>query len=186
MRNITKGIMALSLALALVAVGASAVSAETYEPVNSSDTPISETITVSNQTQEVRLVAENVSNGTLEVTVYSKNKSGLGALVQETTGTLSTDQANGTYKDTFTFDSSQFVSGTDTYKIQVNGSTSTTEADLLDVSKLQLVGAGGGSGSGSGVLSSVWSDMTRTEKLGSIGVVAAVVGVGAFTYVREM
>jgi len=147
MHDYTKSIMMLAAALALFGLAAGTVSAATVTDWNGSD-PVNDTFSVDNQTESVRVTAENITNDQATVTVYGVEN---GTETQVATSTISTDATNGTY--TTQYDYEVDPANYTTYKVSVSGDG----ADSLALAKVNVVtgAAGGGGLPGTGVISGV-------------------------------
>jgi len=147
MHDYTKSIMMLAAALALFGLAAGTVSAATVTDWNGSQ-PVNDTFSVDNQTESVRVTAENITNDQATVTVYGVEN---GTETQVASTTISTDATNGTY--TTQYDYEVDTANYTTYKVSVSGDG----ADSLSLAKVNVVtgAAGGGGLPGTGVLSSV-------------------------------
>ncbi|QSG05309.1 hypothetical protein [Halapricum desulfuricans] len=173
MRKQLLGTIAVVALLGLTLLGASGGAvAETYEPVNSTDMPINETVTPDSETESLQVIAENVTNGTADVTILEISN---GSETQVDTGTLDTS-ATDTTTDIYEFSQ---VNTSLEYRVLVEGDG----ADMIDVAKVQVVSAGGG-GSSDLVGDVSLGDLSETQ-LGIVAVVLALVGAGAVAYYRE-
>ena len=125
--------VAVVAAVLLAALAVSPAVGATTELTNTTVSPDADT-------ESIRVTAENITNDQATVTVYdlaTANNS------QVSTATLTTDEVNGTYVDTYDFST---LNQSRDYRVVVTGDS----ADLLDVAKVQVVAAGaGGSGDGS-------------------------------------
>jgi len=136
MHNITKGILALATALVLVSVGIGAASAVDVSSWNGTEN-VTDTFTVTNDTEELRVTAENVTNDSATVVVTGIADDG--TETQVTTGTVTTDAANGTYTDTYSYTNIAPSSYTE-YRVEVSGDG----ADSLSVVKIGVTSGGAG------------------------------------------
>lgn len=125
------------LGLSLAGVGA----AQTYENLSSSDMPVNETVTPDTDTETLRVIGENITNDNASVTVYEIDN---GTETQVATGSVNTDEANGTYMDSFDFDA---VNTSLEYRALVEGDG----ADMIAINKVNVVAAGAGGGGGGGL-----------------------------------
>jgi len=148
MHDYTKSIMMLAAALALLGLAAGTVSAATVTDWNGSDA-VNDTFDVSNDTESVRVTAENITNDQATVTVYGVEN---GTETQVATSTISTDATNGTYTTQYDYDVN--TANYTTYRVSVTGDG----ADSIALAKVNVVtGAAGGGGGlpGAGVLGGV-------------------------------
>lgn len=164
----TIAVVALLLTVGLVGIGA----AETYENLESADMPVNETVTPDEDTESLRVLAENVTNDTADVTVFEIDN---GTETEVDTGTLDT---SGTDTTTDTYEYSEINTSLE-YRVLVEGDG----ADMIDVAKVQVVSAGGG-GSGDLVGNVSFGDLSDTQ-LGIGAVILALVGAGALAYYKE-
>ncbi|QSG11297.1 hypothetical protein HSBGL_0867 [Halapricum desulfuricans] len=171
MKKLTFGAIAVVFLVSLGLAGVGA--AQTYENVSSSDMPINETVAPDSDTESIQVIAENVTNGTADVTIFELED---GNETQIDTGTLDTS-ATDTATDVYEY--SQINTSLE-YRVLVEGDG----ADMIDVAKVQVVSAGGGGGSGDLVGDVSVGDLSETQ-LGIVAVVLALVGAGAVAYYRE-
>jgi len=174
MRNITKSIMTLAAALALFGLAAGTVSAVTVTDWNGTN-DVSDTFDVSNDTESLRVTAENITNDAADVTVYGVEN---GTETEVDNGTVTTDESpDGTsptptpvYTSQYSYDVSD--GQYDTYKVVVSGDG----ADSLSIAKVNVVtgAAGGGGILSGGILGGV-----PTIELIAGALVAVVVGAAA-------
>jgi len=156
---------ALAVLLALGTLGAGAALA-----VDNPEMPYSQNVTVDNDTEKIRVLAENIDGDTASVTVSevenhsSTGPNGTRSTTQVATGTLDTSTST---TDTYTF-AAVDPANVSTYQIDVDGTSSMAS---LEVERLVAVGAGGMVG-GSG---SLFGDMSETT-LGGIALLAVVFG----------
>jgi len=145
MERLTKSIMAVAAALALFGLAAGTVSAVTVTDWNGTN-DITDTFDVTNDTESLRVTAENVTNDSADVTVYGVEN---GTETEVDNGTVTTDESpdgstptpTPVYTAQYTYDLSQ--SDYDTYKVVVSGDG----ADSLSIAKVNVVtGAAGGGG----------------------------------------
>jgi len=138
MRKLSFGAVAVValLGLSLAGVGA----AQTYENLSGSDMPVNETVTPDTDTETLRVIGENVTNGTASITVFEIDN---GTETQVGTGTLDTSTA-GTTMDSYDFNA---VNSSLEYRVLVEGDG----ADMIAVNKVNVVAAGGGGGGGGGL-----------------------------------
>lgn len=128
------GTIAVAL-LALLAVSAGGAMALSMTNVTSDDMPVEDTFSVDNDTELLRVSAENLSADTADVTVYGIDSDGNES--QEATATLNTSS---TTSDTYEYSSIDTTLYTD-YRVTVN---STGGADQIIISKLEEVTSSGG------------------------------------------
>lgn len=173
MHDYTKSIMMLAAALALFGLAAGTVSAATVTDWNGTN-DITDTFEVSNDTESLRVTAENVTNDSADVTVYGVEN---GTETEVANGTVTTDESpdgssptpTPVYTAQYTYDLSQ--SDYDTYKVVVSGDG----ADSLSIAKVNVVtGSAGGGGVIPGGLGGV-----PTIELVAGALVLAVVGAAA-------
>jgi hypothetical protein len=164
MRKLTLGAVAVVALLGLTLAGVGA--AQTYENLGSADMPVNETVTPDDDTETLRVIGENVTNGTADVTVYELQN---GSETQVGTGTLDTS-ATDTTTDSYDFDA---VNTSRDYRVLVEGDG----ADMIAVNKVNVVAAGGGGGGGGGLLS---GDLSLKNAAAVLVVVLALVGAVAY------
>lgn len=104
--GITVAFGGLAVLVVLSVLVGGAVAGE-YTNVNSTDSPINETINTAGNTSLLAVTGENITNSTADVTVYGVDSGG--NHTQLTTGTLETNESNGTYTDEVLFDSLNFT-----------------------------------------------------------------------------
>ena len=161
MKRYTLGAVAVVtlLGLSLAGVGA----AQTYENLSGSDMPVNETVTPDDDTETLRVIGENVTNGTADVTVYEIQN---GSESQVGTGTLDTSTA-GTTLDSYDFNA---VNTSRDYRVLVEGDG----ADMIAVNKVNVVAAGaGGGGGGLPGAAPAWQYAVAAVVIGTVAMVAS-------------
>lgn len=152
----------LLLSVGLVGVGA----AQTYENVNGTDMPINETVSPTEDTESIRVIGQNITNGTADVFLFEIEN---GNETQVSTGTLNTSDSSVT-SDTFEY---SMVNTSLEYRVHVEGDG----AELLDIAKVNVVSAGGGGGFG--------SSLSAVPKEAVIGVLLALIIAGGVVVSRR-
>jgi hypothetical protein len=136
MRETTKSLALAGLVLLSAVLGVGAAAAAGDAGVTDVEV-LNKTVSVDADTEDLRVIAENITNGTASVTVFGVNETG--AETQVSTGTLNTS-LSGTTTATAT------VSGVNAtkypeYRVLVEGDNA---SDTVSVNKVQVVAAGGG------------------------------------------
>ena len=175
MHDITKSILVVSAALALLAVGIGAASAVTVNSWNGTN-PVNDTFTVDNQTESLRVYAENVTEsanspmteGSVDAFVWGIENGTVQTEVAN--ATLTTNQTAGTYSQMWEYSQ---LSSYDQYKVNVTG----PGAEQVAVSRVDVIYGAGGGGSGGLGLGSL-PDLPMREVL-AFSIVVLVVGAGA-------
>jgi hypothetical protein len=160
------------IALAGLAAVAGVASGETYSGVNGTDMPLNQTFDVSNDTESLNVIAENVTNDTASLTVFGVDDAG--NLTEVSTASITTDAANGTYTDSFTY-SGLNASKYGSYKLSLAGDG----ADTVEMYALRRDGGGGAGFLGGGGL----GGLPATELAGA-GLVILMLG-GAWIVRRD-
>jgi hypothetical protein len=163
-----KQLLGTFAAVALLALTLTAAGAVTIDAWDGTD-PITENVTVSEDTETIRVLAENVTNDSASVTVSGIDADG--NLTQVATGTLTTDETNGTYTDTFEY-SSVNASKYGEYRVEVTGDG----ADTVEIVQTGVLSGG------SGLIGGVGIPQNELIAAGIVGVVL----VGGYGYRQVM
>ena len=123
----------------------------------------------SDDTQSIRVVGENLTNDSASITVFETVD---GSESEVATATLNTDESNGTYTDTYEY---QSVNASNTYRVLVEGDG----ADSISVNKVNTVPASGGSASLS------VNSFSSMQKVMLVGALAFFGALGILWYFRE-
>lgn len=145
MRDSIKSLALAALVLLSAVLGVGAAAAAGNDGTTDVEV-VNKTVSVDADTESLRIIGENITNGTAAVTVAGVNSTG--AETQVSTGTLDTS-ASGTTTDTVT------VSGVNStkypeYRVLVEGDAA---GDTVTVNKVQVVQSGGGGLLGTGGMS---------------------------------